>query len=115
MEIQTESHGDVVVVRVRGDLKVGTWDIFKTAIEGLIGEDRSKLVLDMTELAKADSGGFGMLLWAMKTMRTRGGDMRMFGPGKEVAEVIELMSLDRTFRIFESEQEAIDSFAGEGK
>ena len=114
MEIQTQSYDDVVVVRVKGDLKVGTWEVFRAAIEGLVAQDRSKLVLDMTQLAKADSGGFGMLLWAMKTMRTRGGDMRVFGPVKEVLEVIELMSLDKTFRIFQSEQEAIDSFGEEG-
>ena len=114
MEIQTQSCDDVVVVRVKGELKVGTWEIFKAAIEGLIAQDRSKLVLDMTQLTRADSGGFGMLLWAMKTMRARGGDMHLFGPVKEVLEVIELMSLDRTFRILQSEQEAVDSFGEEG-
>jgi anti-anti-sigma regulatory factor len=53
----------------------------------------------------------GTLVWGMKNLREAGGDFRMFGIHDFVQRLFTITQLDRAFRVFEEEDEAVASYA----
>ena len=111
MDIQTEITEESVVLRLKGELVLAEGEALKRALVELASRDRSRIVMDLTELSFVDSSGLGIMLWAMKNMRQRGGDVRLFGLTKMVKEVFEITELRQAFKVFETEKQALASFA----
>lgn len=77
----------------------------------LLEAGRNKIILDLSEMTMINSAGLGSLIAALVSTRDRGGDVRLARLNKTVAYVIEKVHLDTTFRIFESVEDAVSSFA----
>ena len=110
MSIRTEAKGNAVVVRLTDQLTMGREGEFKEVLVDLAASNRVKIVLDMTGVAFMDSAGLGMLIWALKNMRQRKGDVRVFGLGQMVKDLFQITNMDQAFRVFGSEDEATASF-----
>jgi anti-sigma B factor antagonist len=57
-----------------------------------------------------NSSGLGMLMAAMTTLRSSGGDLRLAGVSDRVRRPIEVTKLDGVIKIFPSVDEAVVSF-----
>ena len=111
MDIQTETKGDTTLVRLAGKLSSQEEEAFKLVIVGLAAQGKVKVVLDMSQVTFVDSRGLGILIWAMKNMRQRGGDVSIFGITKPVMELFELTQLHLAFRIYATEDRALKSLS----
>lgn len=106
-----EEHPSCLVVRFDGDI-AGQDDkdlrkLFVTLVQG----GQLRVVADMTNVSFLDSIILGTLVWGMKNLREAGGDFRMFGLHDFVRRLFDITQLDRAFRIFDAEDEAVTSFA----
>jgi len=110
MDIQTEITEETVVMRLAGELTMSEGEALKKELVELASRDRTRIVMDLTGLNFIDSSGLGILLWAMKNMRQRDGDLRLFGLTKMVKEVFEITELRQAFKVFETEKDALASF-----
>ena len=113
MHIQTETKEHVVVIRLMDDLVLAEGEELKKALVDLASQSRTKIVIDMTGAKFVDSSGLGILLWAMKNMRQRGGDVRLFGLSKMVRDIFEITELRQAFQVFETERQALASYAAD--
>jgi len=111
MAIQTVLKGQVAVVRPMDDLTSESGDDFKKTLVELSAKGQTNVVLDMSDAKWVDSTGLGLLIWGMKNMRQRGGDLRLFGLSKNVEEIFEITQLKLSFRTFPNEEEALASYA----
>ena len=55
-----------------------------------------------------------MLLGTLKVARSAGGDLRLAGLRPEVLNVLELAGFTNILKVFETVEDAVESFAGVG-
>jgi anti-sigma B factor antagonist len=112
MQCKTERLvGDVVVlgasVRGLGDISTGLAD----RIRRLAEEGRTKFVLDLSEVSSLDSHGLGDLVAGQRAVARQGARVALCHVHPYVAEPLRIMNVDDLFDVFESEQDALQSFA----
>ena len=73
-------------------------------------EPDAKLVFDLTQVKHLDSSGLGSIVACLKHMRTAGGDLKLCGLSKQIRTLFELVRMHHVFDIFNTRQEAIDSY-----
>ncbi len=111
MELHSETLGDVMVARIKGDhLDASTVEDFKAAAHPVI-EKSMKIVLDMGSLNFVDSSGIGAIISCLRKLNAKGGDLKLCGLSKPVRSLFELVRMHRIFDIFETSDEAVAAFA----
>jgi anti-sigma B factor antagonist len=114
MNIETRKKGDVVIVDFEGRLAVGVGDeLLPRLIEQLLNEGNRKILLNLSDMDYIDSNGLGELVQSLKTSKRFGASLRLLKPQDRVRKTLRLTNLLPMFSVYDSESEAIKSFAAE--
>jgi len=114
MNIETRKKGDVVIVDFQGRLAVGVGEeMLSRLIEQLLDEGSRKILLNLSEMDYIDSNGLGELVQSLKTSKRFGASLRLLKPQDRVKKTLRLTNLLPMFSVYDSESEAIKSFAAE--
>jgi len=112
MNIETRKKGDVVIVDFEGRLAVGVGDeVLPRLIEQLLNEGNTKILLNLSQMEYIDSNGLGELVQSLKTSKRFGASLRLLKPQDRVKKTLRLTNLLPMFSVYDSESEAIKSFA----
>ncbi len=112
MNIETRKKGDVVIVDFEGRLAVGVGDeVLPRLIEQLLTEGNRKILLNLSDMEYIDSNGLGELVQSLKTSKRFGASLRLLKPQDRVKKTLKLTNLLPMFSVYDSESEAIKSFA----
>ena len=68
-------------------------------------------MLDLSEVPYVDSAGLGELVRAYTAVNRNGGKLKLLGLAKRIKDLLKLTKLLTVFEVFETEQEALDSFS----
>lgn len=110
MELSTEKISDIIVVGVLTEvLDAGNTEEFKTGCASIINES-NKIVFEMSRVKFIDSSGCGTLLFCQKQLSKLGGDLKLCGVQESVRSLFELVRMDRILDIFNTKEEAVESF-----
>jgi anti-sigma B factor antagonist len=101
--------GDVAIVRCAGRIAVGETASLRDHVHGLLQAHRD-IVLNLGEVAFIDSGGLGMIVRLLTSLRRAGGDLRLCNIPSGVVKVLKITNLNGLFEIHESEEHAVLSF-----
>jgi anti-sigma B factor antagonist len=71
----------------------------------------AKVVLDLGDLTYIDSSGVGMLVAKLKTLREKGGDMKLLNLNRRAESLLGMLKLLVVFETFQDEAAAVRSFA----
>ncbi len=114
MSIHEEMQHDVLVLKIEGELMGGpeTAEIQRCIYEA-IEKENIEIVLDMAEVKWMNSAGLGILMASMTTLRGSEGDLRLARCTERVRRPIQITKLDSVIRIFDSTEDAVNSFAEE--
>jgi len=104
--------GDRHVVAVAGEIDLFTAPDLKQRLASLIESGRRQLVLDLTETTFLDSTGLGVLIGAVKRLRSRDGELVIVNQDETIGKTFEITGLDQIFTIRSSRSEALEAFAG---
>jgi anti-sigma B factor antagonist len=112
MQIEDRIVGDVVIVKVSGDitLKKGVNGLLLGTVQSLMHQGRRKVLFDLAGVAYVDSSGLGELIRANSAAKNSGGSLRLCRLPKRLDHLLTLTSLTSIFQKFESEAEALSSF-----
>ena len=114
MNIETRKKGDVVIVDFQGRLAVGVGEeMLPRLIEQLLNEGSRKILLNLSDMDYIDSNGLGELVQSLKTSKRFGASLRLLKPQDRVKKTLRLTNLLPMFSVYDSESEAIRSFAAE--
>jgi len=114
MNIETRKKGDVVIVDFQGRLAVGVGEeVLPHLIEQLLNEGTRKILLNLSEMDYIDSNGLGELVHSLKTSKRFGASLRLLKPQDRVKKTLRLTNLLPMFSVYDSEAEAIRSFAAD--
>ncbi len=111
MSIQKEMQHDVLILKIEGELMGGpeTAAIQRRIYEA-IEDENIQIVLDMASVKWMNSAGLGILMASMTTLRGSEGDLRLANCTERVRRPIQITKLDSVIRIFDSLDEAVNSF-----
>ena len=76
-----------------------------------MGQKVNKIVIDLNGVSWMNSMGVGALMRCLTTVRNSEGDVRLARMGEKARNVFIITQLISVFKIFESVEEAVDSYA----
>ena len=110
MNINVTKENGVVIVAVGGEIDADTSPRLRELFDKLLGEGEQSYVIDMAGVEFMDSSGLAAFVRLFKRVRIGKGDVRLCGLRPEVLKIFELTRLNRVFDIFETRDEAVESF-----
>jgi anti-sigma B factor antagonist len=103
--------GEVVVIELAGEITLDDGDIaFGKYVDGLIDKGVVKLVVDLAKVTYIDSAGVGMMVTELKRTRSHGGMMKLAGLTAKSHHLFAMLKLKIVFEIFDTVEQAVDSF-----
>ncbi len=93
--IDAERH----VVAVRGEIDLFTAPELKQKLTDAIEGGKTRIVVDLTQTTFLDSTALGVLIGAVKRLRTRDGALVIINVDQNIAKTFEITGLDQIFTI----------------
>ncbi len=103
------SEGDRHVLAVRGEIDLFTAPELKQVLADSIESGRVRIVIDLTDTTFLDSTALGVLIGAVKRLRSRDGALAIVNVDENISKTFEITGLDQIFTIVATREEAIDA------
>ena len=100
----------VDVIDITGQLDAFTTPDIKAEFKKLTDSRHYKLVLNLEQVDYVNSTGIGAIVAVAQQVRRRKGDLKLFGMKSDIRKVFDLVGASKILDIFETEQEALNSF-----
>jgi anti-sigma B factor antagonist len=86
-------------------------ELLKDKINSLIHQGQKKLLLNLEGVPYIDSAGLGEIVRTYTTVSRQGGNLKLVNLTKRITDLLSITKLLTVFETFESEAEALKSFA----
>jgi anti-sigma B factor antagonist len=111
LAIAERESGDVTILTLSGQLVLDDGDLaFRKKIHELVDRGRTRIVVNLEGVTYIDSAGVGMVVSKLKTLRERGGDMKLLNLNVRGLRIFGITKLMFVFDTFDSEALAVRSF-----
>jgi anti-anti-sigma factor len=111
MNISTSrTESGVVLLEVEGEVDAYTARELDRALNDLLAQGHSRLVLDASQIAFVSSAGLRVIIFAQREAERQGGEVRVFGLNAQVRRVFEMARLDECLHLSDSRQEALEGW-----
>jgi anti-sigma B factor antagonist len=111
MEVTAKQFKSCDMLTVSGRVDSSTAPQLTEALEGVTGDGRYKIVLDMSDLEYMSSAGFRALLSSQRVCkRYNRGEIVLASVPERVQEALELAGFTELFKVFPDAVEAVGSF-----
>ena len=108
MTVSVRECGAARVVDLEGEVDLGTSPKLRRTLFDLLGKT-SRLALNLRALRYIDSSGIATLIEVLKDSQRQNKEFVLFGLSPAVQEVFRLTHVIRIFRVFATEQEALEA------
>ena len=106
--------GDLVVFDIEGEVDLYRSPEVRKNLLNLLNETPSKLAVNLSKVSYIDSSGLATLIEAYQKINRAGGEFALIGINNAIKSIFEISRLDRVFKTFSTEQEAVEALS-EGK
>jgi len=111
MQIVTNMEENVFVIKITGELMAGQdSEKLRNVVDETIQSEQVNVVVDMEEVNWMNSSGLGMLISALTSLRSSGGDMKLANLSERLKRPMQITKLDTVFQDFDSVAEAVKSY-----
>jgi anti-sigma B factor antagonist len=104
--LKVEERGDVAVLAVSGEVDVATVPRLREQLHGLVASGTPRIVVDLDAVDFLDSTGLGVLVGALKRVRSNGGELALVCTSPRIRKVFEVTGLTKVFALFDTVDEA---------
>ncbi len=111
MRVRTQNYNEVTVVEIQGEFDLEYMDLFQNTVYGVIAEDKSGIVLDLSSVTFIDSVGLEQLLWARDYCNENNCQLKLAGLDENCSKILEVTQLENKFDRYLELAEAVKSFA----
>lgn len=95
-----DTAGNLLTVRIRGEIDHHTAAGVRQGIDGLLYERRPrKFILDLSAVGFMDSSGLGLIMGRLALIRELGGEMVVWNPSPETRSIMSLAGMERLVRV----------------
>ena len=95
------------IVAVRGEIDLFTAPELKSALSEAIESGHMRIVVDLTDTTFLDSTALGVLIGAVKRLRSQDGMLTIVNVDPNIAKTFEITGLDQIFTILGTRGDAI--------
>jgi len=111
MKTNVKKLGDVVVLELQGKITIGEGDVLmRKHIKEQVEKGEKNLVLNMKEVKYMDSSGVGELVSSFTSVKNAGGSLKLANLQSRILDLLQLTALITVFEIFDSLEDALNSF-----
>ena len=111
MTINVRTVDQATILDLNGPFKAGEADqVFRNSVGEVLSAGVTNLAVNLAGVSFLDSSGIGALVRTFSTLRERGGEFRLFGASKQVAQTLRMVRLDKVLGVAEDETAALASF-----
>ena len=111
MAYRSRAKMGVDVLRFQGDLNAAEMVKMKSRLGRLLKKNHKNLLLDLSRAKKVELAGLGILVDRLMKVREVKGDIKLFNLRPEVKRALEMIGVSGLMESFQTEEEAIRSFA----
>lgn len=111
MTVSERMCGDVTVLDVSGKMVFGETVGLRDKVNSLVFQQRTRLVVNLDDVAYIDSAGLAELLSSHRSVAVRGGQLKLLKPSRRHLDLLAMSKLLTIFEYFDDEAEAIESFS----
>ena len=101
------------LVAVRGEIDLFTAPELKSALSEAVESGHTRIVVDLTDTTFLDSTALGVLIGAVKRLRSRDGRLTIVNVDDNIAKTFEITGLDQIFPISATRAEAVKALDAE--
>jgi len=107
-ELVTRQVGEgIFVVGLTGEVDLYTAPELKSELLRLVAEEPDRIVVDLSGATFVDSTTLGVLLGAVKRLRTIGGELVIVCSDLNIRRILSITLLDRAFTIYDTLDDAV--------
>jgi anti-sigma B factor antagonist len=101
----------IEILELRGRLTAGTDSgTLSRAVNRLMSEGKSNLIVNLKHVDSLDSSGLGMLVLCFAAIQQQGGTLKLTNVSRRHMELLILTKLTGVLELFDNEHDAVDSF-----
>ena len=101
--------GDAIVVTLAGEIDLHKAPEVHRALIGACEEKPRNLVVNLEQVTYMDSSGIGTLVEVFRRVNSYEGKLGLCGVGPRVRSLFEITKLDKFFKIYPTEAEALQA------
>lgn len=101
---------DVIIVKLTGYVDHSNSRYVERVISEILNSGKIKIIFDFSELVYMSSAGWGVFVGEIKTVREKGGDIKLASMTPEVSEVYQILEFFHIIDDYTSINDALKSF-----
>ena len=111
INITERQAGDVTILDLDGKVTIGEGSVaLRSTIRRVLGEGKSKLLLNLGRVGYIDSSGIGELVSSFTAVNKEGGTLKLLNLTEKIQDLLAITKLLTVFDVYENEGEALSSF-----
>jgi len=112
LKITQREVDNAVILDLNGKLTGGPdADTFREVFKSLIDQDKKNIIVNLEKVSWINSTGLGILISGYTSVRRGGGDLVIMHASDRIESILYVTKLNLLFKAYESEDEAVGSFA----
>ena len=113
MIVEKKHSENFTILYVEGLIKLGeSAEFFSSALENVLKNETSNVIIDFTKIDYIDSTGIGELVGYLGKFTTQNRKLILVNPSERIMKLLKLAKLDTVFKIYNTEEEAIAAESG---
>ena len=102
----------VEVLDLKGKITIGSGDVqLRETINKLVEDGKKHILINMKDVTTIDSSGIGELVGCYTSVTNKGGRLKLLHLPPKISDVLTVTQLITVFDVYESESEAVASYA----
>lgn len=111
MKISARHREGITILDPKGKITIGVGDVaLREAVHEALDAGAKKILINLSNVSTVDSSGIGEMVSAYTTVTNRGGQLKLVGLPPKVQDILQITQLITVFDVFDTEDEAVDSF-----
>jgi len=108
MEVSSRNEKGAILISIQGRVDAVTAPTLEEKLTEFAEGESNNLIVNLSELEYISSAGLRVILVTAKKMKARQGDILLVGLTGSVKEVFEISGFGSIFRIFDTEESALE-------
>ena len=110
--VKRELKPGIIVLELAGRLQMGVeCKQLELALDDLLRKHQTRVVLDLSQVSKLDSGGLGKIVNCFSRLKTAGGSLCLAGPSGMIDGVLKLTHADHFLKVYPTALDAAASLS----
>jgi anti-sigma B factor antagonist len=111
LNISERQAGDITILDLDGKITIGEGSVaLRSAIRRLLGEGKSKILLNLGQVGYVDSSGIGELVSSFTAVNKEGGTLKLLNLTQKIQDLLAITKLLTVFDTFDNEGDALSSY-----